>query len=1160
MGRFACFILSLVFCLALINSAAQQTASTVPNLMRYGGVLKDSDGELVISRVEGVTFAIYKQQEGGAPLWLENQNVATDASGRYSVLLGSAAKDGIPPDLFVASEERWLGVSVQGQKEQTRVLLVSVPYAFKAQEAETLGGLPASAFLKAGSDQGFSESNNAPSNQGGSGQPSSGTRVGAPTNGHGTKGYIAMWFNQLYLGNSNLFQDNAGRVGIGTLTPNSKLDVAGDVHISGNLAVDNPSFVVSFNNRKGAVVPAQGDYSFSLLSGTLQGAQLSGTYGQGVSLTNSSNAFSGTFTGNGAALTGIQFSQLGGSLMSSQFSGTYGNAVTLSNPSNVFYGNGANLTGIVAGPGSPYYIQNGTAQQGNANFNISGNGTLGGTLSANGVNAASSYLIGGSAVLGIGKPADQNLFIGFGAGANNVGGTGKDNLFVGYQAGYNNTTGYNNVYSGYQAGYNNTTGIGNVFTGLTAGYSTINGIGNVFTGYSAGYLNTSGNYNSFTGANAGDNNSGSYNIFNGYQAGTNNTTGGSNIYIGNVGCKNPCTESNAIRIGTQGSGDQQQNATYIAGIYGNSPSQALPVVINEAGELGTTTQGIGVTSFNTRTGAVVPVQGDYGFALLSGTLQDAQLSGTYGQGVSLTNASNAFTGRFTGDGSGLANVNAATLGGYGPNGFIQNGTAQQGSANFNISGNGSAGGTLSADTVNAAATYQIGGSGVLSIGMANDDNLFIGIGAGANNVGGSGQFNVFSGSQAGYSNTTGRLNTFTGEVAGYSNATGSYNAFTGTAAGSSNTTGSYNVFTGTAAGGSSTGSYNTYTGAFAGQNNTTGSSNIYLGNYGCPFPCTESNTIRIGTPGNGDGEQNAAYIAGIYGNSPSQALPVVINAAGQLGTTSQGIGVTSFNGRSGAVTSQFGDYVFPMIGGSLDPSQIPPGSQFYIQNGQGHQPGGFDVDTGALGSLNAGNAFVNQLQAGLLTANNGLIQGQLTSYYLLVEGPLQAPAIPGTQVCCTQVYVGGDGTLGVLGSSRRFKEQIADMGAATSKLFQLRPVTFLYKPQYDDGSHLLQYGLIAEEVAKVYPEMVAYDKDGQPYTVKYHYLAPMLLNELQKQHAIITSQQELIQSQHSEMTQLRNEQTRLQDQVTSLQYKLEQQRQEFEQRLSRIEASAAVRP
>jgi len=90
-------------------------------------------------------------------------------------------------------------------------------------------------------------------------------------------------------------------------------------------------------------------------------------------------------------------------------------------------------------------------------------------------------------------------------------------------------------------------------------------------------------------------------------------------------------------------------------------------------------------------------------------------------------------------------------------------------------------------------------------------------------------------------------------------------------------------------------------------------------------------------------------------------------------------------------------------------------------------------------------------------------------------------------------------------SSSRFKEQISDMGETSSKLLRLRPVNFFYKPEYDDGSHLLQYGLVAEEVAKVYPEMVAYGKDGKALTVRYQLLAPMLLNELQKQAEQIRS-------------------------------------------------------
>lgn len=160
--------------------------------------------------------------------------------------------------------------------------------------------------------------------------------------------------------------------------------------------------------------------------------------------------------------------------------------------------------------------------------------------------------------------------------------------------------------------------------------------------------------------------------------------------------------------------------------------------------------------------------------------------------------------------------------------------------------------------------------------------------------------------------------------------------------------------------------------------------------------------------------------------------------------------------------------------------------------------------------------------------------GQNIAYIAGVYGVTLSSGVP--------VYVNADGQLGTSTSSRRFKEQIADMGDSTSRLFRLRPVTFFYKPQYDDGSHLLQYGLIAEEVAKVYPDMVAYDKDGQPYTVKYQYLAPMLLNELQKQHAVVAAQQDVIKAQQKQV----NAQ---QQQIESL----EKQNAEFQQRLSRLE-------
>jgi hypothetical protein len=88
--------------------------------------------------------------------------------------------------------------------------------------------------------------------------------------------------------------------------------------------------------------------------------------------------------------------------------------------------------------------------------------------------------------------------------------------------------------------------------------------------------------------------------------------------------------------------------------------------------------------------------------------------------------------------------------------------------------------------------------------------------------------------------------------------------------------------------------------------------------------------------------------------------------------------------------------------------------------------------------------------------------------------------------------------VGIPFSSRRYKYDIESMGDATDGLMQLRPVTFRYLSQGENAP--LQFGLIAEEVADVYPDMVARNKDGEVEGVNYQFLAPMLLNDLQKQH------------------------------------------------------------
>ena len=105
------------------------------------------------------------------------------------------------------------------------------------------------------------------------------------------------------------------------------------------------------------------------------------------------------------------------------------------------------------------------------------------------------------------------------------------------------------------------------------------------------------------------------------------------------------------------------------------------------------------------------------------------------------------------------------------------------------------------------------------------------------------------------------------------------------------------------------------------------------------------------------------------------------------------------------------------------------------------------------------------------------------------------------------------------------------MDKASSDLMRLRPVTFRYKKAYDSGEGRLQYGLIAEEAAEVYPELVVYDDTGKVKTVEYQKLPAMLLNELQKQHQVVQQQQEQMQQQQEQVQQQQEQMQRQQEQM-----------------------------
>jgi hypothetical protein len=122
----------------------------------------------------------------------------------------------------------------------------------------------------------------------------------------------------------------------------------------------------------------------------------------------------------------------------------------------------------------------------------------------------------------------------------------------------------------------------------------------------------------------------------------------------------------------------------------------------------------------------------------------------------------------------------------------------------------------------------------------------------------------------------------------------------------------------------------------------------------------------------------------------------------------------------------------------------------------------------------------------------------------------------GTSVTGSAVVVNSNGRLGVTVSSERYKTAIAPMGLSTTKLGQLRPVTFHLKT---DPNGAVQYGLIAEEVARVYPELVIRNESGRIDGVRYDELAPMLLNEVQK----ITAQVEKNATEVEEIRDLKQQ-------------------------------------
>lgn len=358
-----------------------------------------------------------------------------------------------------------------------------------------------------------------------------------------------------------------------------------------------------------------------------------------------------------------------------------------------------------------------------------------------------------------------------------------------------------------------------------------------------------------------------------------------------------------------------------------------------------------------------------------------------------------------------------------------------------------------------------------------DRNIFLGENAG--NFTMTGSSNTATGVSALPANTTGNSNTAIGNFALFFNTTGNNNTASGMQALLNNTTGSGNTASGTGALAlNTTGSDNTASGMDALASNTTGSDNTASG----------SRALfrnEIGTNNTASGGQ--ALLSNTTGNS----------------NTASGWGTLRNNTTGGANTA---------VGMNALANNTTGSSNIAI----GNQAGGNLTGSNNIAIGNIGVAG----DTGTIRIGDS---NQTRTFIAGIRGVTTATAaIP--------VVVGTDGQLGTTSSSRRVKDDIADMGTASDVLMKLRPVIFHYKSDRNSKARTLQYGLIAEEVNEIAPNLVARNAQGEIETVYYQHLAPMLLNEVQKQQRVIQAQTARVaelEKQAQEIVALKRELARL---------------------------------
>jgi len=254
------------------------------------------------------------------------------------------------------------------------------------------------------------------------------------------------------------------------------------------------------------------------------------------------------------------------------------------------------------------------------------------------------------------------------------------------------------------------------------------------------------------------------------------------------------------------------------------------------------------------------------------------------------------------------------------------------------------------------------------------------------------------------------------------------------------------------------------------------------------------------------------------------------------------------SGANALVDNILGNYntasgVYALLSNTTGSGNTASGVAALVSNISGGNNIGLGVDGGSLLTTGSNNIDIGNkgVAAEANTIRIGTKEMQTATY---IAG------ISGVGVSGAPVEVSSAGKLGVVISSARFKHDIHDMGDKSSALLKLRPVSFRYN---SDPANTLQYGLVAEEVAKVYPELVVYGPDGKVMTVRYSMLSAMLLNELQKQNSELRNQTATNQRQAEQLARQADQIKKMTEVETSTRRALDAQRAAFEQRLSRLE-------